>query len=414
MVTDIAATSTFGVTTFRVNPGNALLFPRLSAPSKIFEKYDVRRLSFKVRPTSAATRSGAVVLLFEPDTYDSVPTTKEEMLNHQNSARGLPWDAFELNVAPRDLHPRPQMFVRPEEVAPSDYDARLDDLGELHVGAYVDSDTPIVIGELWVEYDIELISPAVHSTEPASQVWQLTSPVSTYGTDVALVTAMTPNSKYNTMEEVLSITSPATGGGHLLSLGPLEALIRFYSRSSAGSTFSALPAFLADNGAILRNSIGSGDIEFNNPGFFSEAQNLVSMPGLGFPPGQSAADIAYLPNVAWVAPLITAGSFLNAILSLQPIKSGLSPQPFPPMSPLRRSQLRAAWHKHLATGRFHKANQDCIASLGKVTYATGRGCVTSDWILTKSVKDHDDEKRRRPEPTRCEGACNSVQKFTFK
>jgi len=413
MVTDIAATSTFGVTSFRVNPGNSLLFPRLSAPSKIFEKYDVRSLTFKVRPTSAATRSGAVVLLFETDTYDSIPTTKEEMLNHQNSCRGLPWDAFDLRVSARDLHPRPQMFIRPEEVAPSDYDARLDDLGELHIGAYVDSETPIVIGELWVEYDIELISPAVHSTEPTARGWSLTAPNGTYANDVALVTAMVPSAT-NTMDEVLSILSPATGGGHLLSLGPLEAIIRFYSRSNPASTFSALPAFLGDNGAVLRNSSFAGDLEFNNPGSFSEAQNLISMPGLGFPPGQTAADISALPNVAWVAPLLSAGTFLGCLLSLSPVRSGISSVPFPPMSLLKKSQLRTAWHKHLSTGRFHNGLKDCLATLGTKTYATGRGCVTSDWILTKPVEDLDDEKRRRPEPKRCEGACNSVQKFTFK
>lgn len=413
MVTDIAATSTFGVNTFRVNPGNSLLFPRLNALSKIFEKFNVRSLTFKFLPTSAATKSGAVVLLLETDVYDSIPTTKEEMLNHQNSCRGLPWDAFELKVAARDLHPRPQMFCRSEEVAPSDYDARLDDLGELHIGAYVDSETPMVIGELWVEYDIEFISPAVHSSEPASRSWSLTAPNGTYANDVALVTAMVPSST-NNMEEVLSITSPATGGGHLLSLGPLEALIRFYSRSNPASTFSALPAFLADNGAVLRNSSFAGDLEFNNPGFYSEAQNLLSMPGLGFPPAQTLADIAALPNVAWVAPLLSAGSFLGSLLTLVPTKSGISPVPFPPMSSLKKFQLRTAWHKHLSTGRFHNGSKDCLATLGTKIYATGRGCVTSDWILTKPVEDRDDGKRRRPEPTRCEGACNSVQKFTFK
>lgn len=413
MVTDISAERIFGVTTFRVNPGNGLLFPRLSAPSRVFEKYRFRKLRFLYRPISAATRSGAVVLEMETDVYDTIPTTKEEMLNHQNSARGLPWDAFQLDVAPKDLHPRPQMFIRSEGFAPSDYDARLDDLGELHLGVSVDSDDPIVIGELWVEYDVDFISPAVHSTEATARSFQLTAPAGTYANDAALINAMT-ESRASSMEEIVSVLLPDAHGGALLGLGPAEALVRTYARHAPGSTMATLPGYTASNGVTLRNDSAAGDFQFNNPGLFSYGENVASLPGLSFP-RDLPADLAVLPFLGWTIPVLTAGTYLGGFLSLTPVKSAISAGPFPPLSLLKKQQLQNAWHRKFSSGQFHMNGSDCLVSLGPKKYFSGRGCVTSDWVLVKSPQDHaDDERHPEPGPKRCEGACNSVQKFTFK
>lgn len=413
MVTDIVAERLFGVTTYRVNPGNSLLFPRLSAPSRVFEKFRFRKLRFLYRPISAATRSGAVVLELETDVYDSIPTTKEEMLNHQNSARGLPWDAFQLDVAPKDLHPRPQMFIRSEGFAPSDYDARLDDLGELHLGVSVDSDTPIVIGELWVEYDVDFISPAVHATEATARSFSIAAPSGTYADDAALINAMAQNTSSN-MEEIASILLPGSHGGALLGIGPAEALIRTYCRHAPGSTMATLPGFQADNGAAIRNQVSSGDFSFNNPGFFSYAENVVSLPGLSYPQNL-VADLNILPFIGWTIPILTAGTYLSGFVDVSPVRSSISASPFPPLSPFKKQQLLNAWHRKFSSGQFHMKGTDCLVTLGSKKYYTGRGCVTSDWLLVKSPeKQTDDGKHQEPEPKRCEGACNSVQKFTFK
>jgi hypothetical protein len=415
MITDIAATNIFGVQSFRINPGNSLLFPRLQAPASIFEKFHVRSLEFEFLPTSAATRSGSVILMVETDTYDSIPTTKEEMLNHQNSARGLPWDRFKLAVTGKDLHPRPQMFIRPEAVAPSDYDARLDDLGELHIGAAVDSETPIGIGELWVHYDIDLISPAVHSTEPTARSFVASAPTSTYASANALAAAFTNADTANTMEEILSVSAPSLDGGDFLSIGPCEALVRVFARGDAASTFTGAPGFGAFNGAALRSLSSSGDFATTQAGLRVFAEDVMSLPGLSLPEVQAVADIALLPYVNWFVAVLAAGNYISGLVSAVPFKNNLSATPFPPMSPLKKFQLQDAWHKKLSTGRFHRSGEDCLIRFGRKAYHTGHGLVTNDWILTKPVQDHSDGKHCQPGPTRCEGACNSVpQKYTFK
>lgn len=148
---------------FGINPGNIALFPWLSQIAQRFELYSFKALRFIYEPQTATTTTGTIMLAIDYDASDPPPTSKTQMMSYDNAVRSPPWFACTHQSTSGDLHRLKTNYVLSGE-PPTQSDIKTFDIGNLYVAVQTDSATlPISAGELYVEYDVELITPQISS-----------------------------------------------------------------------------------------------------------------------------------------------------------------------------------------------------------------------------------------------------------
>jgi len=159
-VQDVAGASSgaYGVTQLNINPGLPTLFPWLSQLAGLFESYQFRSLKFQYKTqTNLTNGQGKALLSADWDVLDPAPTSKQAQLQERSMAEGAVWENFELNCDRQDLDKfGVQRFVRQGSVTNSDL--KTYDVGMLNLGTSGLS-TSSAVGELYVEYDVELMTP---------------------------------------------------------------------------------------------------------------------------------------------------------------------------------------------------------------------------------------------------------------
>lgn len=156
---DISSSTTFTNTVFQINPGVAATFPWLSQIAHNFQKYEMRRLVFYFKSTSAValnslnTALGTLIGATQYNNYESEPISKVGILNIAGACDGKPAEdnVFAVECAP-EMRMYKNMLVR--AYTPSD-DIQKYDLGKFNLAA-VGSQASAVIGELHVVYDVIL------------------------------------------------------------------------------------------------------------------------------------------------------------------------------------------------------------------------------------------------------------------
>jgi hypothetical protein len=163
-VQDIAGSVAFSATGFPVQPGMSTLFAWLSAQATNYQEYRFRKLRFIYETEKSSSTSGKVMLAFQPDAGDSNPASKQEMLENQFKAANAVWAPCTLNVPPGEALGA-RRYIRSGSLA-SNLDIKTYDIGRLVVAAQGCADTT-AIGELYVEYEIELFTPVVSAAAQA-------------------------------------------------------------------------------------------------------------------------------------------------------------------------------------------------------------------------------------------------------
>jgi hypothetical protein len=157
-VADITGSVNFAVQQFNVNPGLALLFPWVSQLANLYESYKCHGLRFLFRTESPTSQAGKVMLMVDWDANDSAPLSKTAMMQERTKADGPTWSNFDLRCDPQDLLKfGTQRYVR-QGLNPAGSDIKTYDVGVLNVATQGCTNTPVV-GEIWVEYDIEFMTP---------------------------------------------------------------------------------------------------------------------------------------------------------------------------------------------------------------------------------------------------------------
>ncbi len=159
-VAEVASVSGAALTlaSFNINPGLALMFPWLSSIARNFESYVFRGLKFQYRTMCATSSTGKALLNVDWDASDSAPVSKQQFLQERTKADDAVWQNIDLVCDLQDLLKLPQRYIRVGTV--SSTDIKLYDVGVLNV-ATASSNLTGTAGELWVEYDLELITPNV-------------------------------------------------------------------------------------------------------------------------------------------------------------------------------------------------------------------------------------------------------------
>lgn len=195
---EIAGSIAFVVNSYPINPGQAATFPWLSQQATRFEKYRFHRLRFLYRTQKSTATNGTVMFAADYDAADPLPSSKAQLLQNEDKERKAPWQEFELSCGPRNLADTDGLFVRPG-AKPGGTDIKTYDLGKLLVATQGMADTSAV-GELWVDYDVELMTPILESSA---------APVTT---TVSLFQSSSAESLATGVNYTMLLASPAVDG----------------------------------------------------------------------------------------------------------------------------------------------------------------------------------------------------------
>jgi len=160
-------TSTFAITaTFVINPGLSATFPWLSSPASAFNMYRFRKLRILYKNSTNTTNTGVVVLGYNPDPNDPPPTTLAQVENYDCKVRISAWEDSYVDVPVSDLNRLEKFFVRNSIVSG---DNSLYDLGAIYVCCSGNASNTATIGEIWLEYEVDMFSPIIGPTAPAAR-----------------------------------------------------------------------------------------------------------------------------------------------------------------------------------------------------------------------------------------------------
>lgn len=161
---------------YPLNPGMSDTFPWLAAIAQQFQQYRIKGLVFHYIPTSGNAISstsnalGSVMLQTSYRATDTTPTTKVELLNEYWSTEVVPSEtvAHPIECNPSE-NPFNVQYIRGTDTIPTGDSLLMYDLGRTYVATSGQQTDGIVLGDLWVTYEIELKKPVLYSnTEPTN------------------------------------------------------------------------------------------------------------------------------------------------------------------------------------------------------------------------------------------------------
>jgi hypothetical protein len=163
-----AATGTptaFGIAPFAINPGQETTFPWLSRIAKNYESYKFDSLVFSYETEAPSSLGGTLVMTVDYDASDDAPTTKQQAMTYRSAVRSAPWTSCSHISLGEDLHKAKTNFVRPG-LQPANTDIKTYDIGNLFVISQGVTTASAVLGELYVEYKVNLMTPVYEPAAP--------------------------------------------------------------------------------------------------------------------------------------------------------------------------------------------------------------------------------------------------------
>jgi hypothetical protein len=157
---DINGSVNYNVTTVPINPGLATTFGWLNVIAGQFESYKFRNLCFEYETQKSASTNGTLMMTIDFDAADAAPASKLQLMNTHNAVRSSVWNECQYRADGPDLLKfGVQRYIRNSALA-ANLDIKTYDVGTLFIATQGCADTTAV-GELYVTYDVELITPQV-------------------------------------------------------------------------------------------------------------------------------------------------------------------------------------------------------------------------------------------------------------
>jgi hypothetical protein len=156
-IRDINGSVGFGLLRLPINVGKSATFPWLARIALNFEQYRFTRLKFSLKTQAPTTVPGSVILAIDYDPTDPDPVSKADMLQYEGATRSAPWNDCTVIAAQKNMSRLSKYYVSPSSPDNS-ADLRLQDVGNLFIATQGQGDASVV-SELWVEYDVDLITP---------------------------------------------------------------------------------------------------------------------------------------------------------------------------------------------------------------------------------------------------------------
>jgi hypothetical protein len=169
-ITEVRSALSFTVqNSLPINPGMSQTFPWLSRLANNYQQYRIRGMVYHYVPTSGSAISGtnnalgSIMLQTSYRSTDSLPTSKVELLNEYWATECVPSEALahpiECNPAENPFNVQ---YIRGTEV-PAGENQLMYDLGVTHIAVSGQQSAGVVLGDLWVTYEVELKKPIIAS-----------------------------------------------------------------------------------------------------------------------------------------------------------------------------------------------------------------------------------------------------------
>jgi len=141
-----------------------------------FELYRFDHLEFSYVPRCAVTTAGMVYLAYDYDALDAAPETKGALLSYEGAVSEPVWNEFSLVLPASKLNRAlPERYTRAG--VHTDIDLKTYDTGSLILGTSGSALEDLVVGELYVQYVVDLMAPQVRGgTAPMITADSFTEP----------------------------------------------------------------------------------------------------------------------------------------------------------------------------------------------------------------------------------------------
>jgi hypothetical protein len=175
------------------------MFKWLAPIANQFESYTFKKLCFEYETAASTDTAGSVMMAVDYDARDSAPTTKVDMMSYWGAIRSAAWREF-CNVSDKpDLQKMAtKRYVR-NGPAPTDTDIKTYDVGNLILATSGITPSagcglwqtgwkvgdPFPVGELYVDYVVELETPHVAVTLPPPPPSAMQAPPAFVATELA-------------------------------------------------------------------------------------------------------------------------------------------------------------------------------------------------------------------------------------
>lgn len=157
-VADVLGSVAFAVNSYSVNPGLSSLFTWLAPIANQYESYLFRGLRFEFETQKSASTSGSVMMAVDFDASDAAPVNKQQLMSYHDSVRSAVWNECRFTADSKDLQKfGAQRFVRSGALS-ANRDIKTYDIGNLFIATQGCADAT-AIGELYVVYDVDLMTP---------------------------------------------------------------------------------------------------------------------------------------------------------------------------------------------------------------------------------------------------------------
>jgi len=143
-----------------INVGAPQTFPWASTLAKNFESYRFKSLSFHFETEAPTTQIGYVGLVIDYNPSEPAPISKVQAMDFEESIRGPVWENFSHRCLSKNLSKRKTYFCRSANDVVTD--PLLYDVGNVYVIQGNTGSSPVHLGELWVEYELELMTPELN------------------------------------------------------------------------------------------------------------------------------------------------------------------------------------------------------------------------------------------------------------
>jgi len=170
-IADTTVTVAFACTQYQINPGLVQLFPWLSSIARNYESYKFHDLRFFTETSAPTSSGGTVMLAVDYDAADAAPTSKLQLMSYHGAIRSPPWAESVFRCDKQDLTKfGVQRYIRSISLS-SNLDIKTYDVGTLNYASQGStSGSTYTAGELYVEYDIELMTPVYEVSLNAGQI----------------------------------------------------------------------------------------------------------------------------------------------------------------------------------------------------------------------------------------------------
>lgn len=175
----------FWTDTFAINPGNTSVFPWLATQAFAWERYRFKKLQFRYIPRVGTSQAGTLVLSPDYDADDDPPPNELVACSYADTVSGAPWQELVLHCnVEACLGGMRTKYVRVGALKKNN-DIKMYDSLNLHVCRDSANSTAIPWGKLWVEYEVEFITPHTIPTPLTSTYSGINTSLLTPGHPVA-------------------------------------------------------------------------------------------------------------------------------------------------------------------------------------------------------------------------------------